>query len=467
MAVLGKLIGAMKTGASGAISVSSGMANIAGKIASTAGKVGNFITGGPREQTYGYTAQYFPTKDKKSKLSKTKRVTQIRQSVTPLPGAGSMGMGYNSGDEKLSQMFEFMKRTHEQNMTKIEVQNSFAKERANEDANRHRELLGAIRRFTNVKTTATAITEKKEGGGLLDIFKNMLAAAVSGVLTVVNGLIDGVQKSLEWLSDLKTLMSALGGSSAKILLNLGRFLVSPFGIAILGALTIGAFLKLIADQKAAIEANPNAPEFRDNPYAMKLRGETKSIAQAGQANINRTIKSINRPEIERSVKDNTPDDILVDLYGRDKLNLQKWLSDNPTEMKYQAPVAPIVGLPRTSAVAGEVARTMATPLPADVSSSTAGAGRGSAEAAATDSRRSDIPTATPTPPTPVSAPVSGAINENMVLSQNVDTSPYTPPLVSVNGSTQTEKAPPMSSSATWRDDEPMVDRVLQRTRSYV
>jgi hypothetical protein len=451
------------------------MANVAGKIVGTIGKIGNFITGGRREQTYGYTSQYFPMGNKKSKLSKTKRVTQIRPKITPLPGAGSMGMGYNAGDEKLSQMFEFMKRTHEQNMTKIEVQNSFAKERANEDANRHREMIGAIRKFTSLTSTGDVVEVKKQDGGIFDIFKNMLAAAVSGVLATVNGLIAGVQKSLEWLSDLKTLLTAIGPNAARVLASLGSFLISPVGAALLGALSIAEFLKLIADQKAAIEADPYAPEYKDNAYAMKLRGEAKTVGQAVAVNQGKATRQFKRQEIVEFVKSRLTDAELSDpvknpgVPGADRATLQQWLVENPKPgAMFQGSVAAIAGSPETAIPAGGKPLVKPTNNQADVRKIDNATMTPPTPETPTATPAPVTPTATPTPSAPVSAPISGAIQENMNLSEeDASTSSYTKPVFSVTGSSETTKAPPLSSSASWRDDEPLIDKILQRSRSRI
>jgi hypothetical protein len=394
---------------------------------------------------------------------------------TKMPSVGqvpSEGFG-GSAIEVLNKMLSFMQKNREDDLTRKQTSMAFEEERQSEEQRRHDQFLKVLKDYTSLGGGTTTIVKKEEDGGflsgLMDTIKSMISTAVSCVLTVVNGLIDGFKKSLEWLGDLKTLMSTLGGSAAKILLNLGRFLLSPFGVALLGVLAIGAFLKLIYDQKAAIEANPNAPEFRDNAYAMKLRGETKTVAQAGQANINKTIKSVNRPEIENAVKDNVPDDILIDLYGRDKLNLQKWLTDNPTVMKYQGPVAPIVGLPRTGAEAGEIARTLATPLPSDMTPSTAGAGRGSAEFAKTDPRRLDLqtPTTTPVPATPASSAVVGKIQENndLNMQSTMTAGGSSSPSVSVNSSSTSAPDQTVTSTATTRDDTAILDFVMRRSKS--
>ena len=398
-------------------------------------------------------------------------------SYTKMPSVGQVpGEGFGgSAIEVLNKMLSFMQKNREDDLKRKQTSMSFEEEKQSEEQRRHDQFLKVLKDYTSLSGNTTTIVKKEEDGGflsgLMDTIKSMISTAVASVLAVVNGLIKGFEKSLEWLGDLKTLMSTLGGSAAKILLNLGRFLLSPFGVALLGVLAIGAFLKMIADEKAAIEANPGAPEYRDNPYAMKLRGETKTIAQAGQANINRTVKSINRPEIENAVKDNVPDDILIDAYGRDKLNLQKWLTDNPTVMKYQAPVAPIVGLPRTGAEAGEIARTLATPLPSDVTPSTAGAGRGSAASAATDPRRLDLqtPTTTPVPSTPPSSAVVGKIQENNDLNMRtpVSFSGSSSPSLSVNNSSTSAPDQTVTSTATTRDDTAILDFVLNRSKARI
>jgi len=134
-------------------------------------------------------------------------------------------------------------------------------------------------------------------------------------------------------------------------------------------------------------------------------------------------------------------------------------------------------------------KTTAKPLVSGVEESTAEAGRGTAALDDYRARMLEQETGgkaafgvtpkgiktttvppTPTPPSPLPpAPSSlpDIIDENINLENNKSVSPDIKPIVSVTGSSQTTKAPPISSSATWRDDEPMIDRVLQRTRAYV
>lgn len=44
-------------------------------------------------------------------------------------------------------------------------------------------------------------------------------------------------------------------------------------------------------EKAKIDANPNAPEYATNPYAMTVRGEAPTIAAAGNQNRKATVKN--------------------------------------------------------------------------------------------------------------------------------------------------------------------------------
>ena len=54
-------------------------------------------------------------------------------------------------------------------------------------------------------------------------------------------------------------------------------------------------------EREKIKANPNAPEYKDNPYAMFLRGEAKSEGAAAKTNTAKAVKQIPRQEITQSV----------------------------------------------------------------------------------------------------------------------------------------------------------------------
>ena len=155
--------------------------------------------------------------------------------------------------------------------------------------------------------------------------------------------------------------------------------------------------------------------------------------------------------------------------GNDRPTLKKWLTDNPKrDAMYQAPVAAIAGQPQTAIPAGGL------PLvrPSDMTPSTAGAGRGSAESAATDPRRLDLPTptTTPVPEMPASSAVVGKIQENNDLTMNAlatSGGSSSGPSVSVSNTSSSEPDKIVTSTATTRDDTPILNRVFDRVRGGV
>lgn len=64
------------------------------------------------------------------------------------------------------------------------------------------------------------------------------------------------------------------------------------GAAMVPAVIAGALAYMGKKEKDRIEANPNAPEFKDNPYAMTLRHEAKSLRQAGAMNQRKALKTL-------------------------------------------------------------------------------------------------------------------------------------------------------------------------------
>ena len=407
--------------------------------------------------------------------NKASSYTQMPQMTTP-PGGGLGG----SAVEVLNKMLSFMQKNREEDVKYKETEMSFQEEKQSEEERRHDQFLKVLKDYTSLSGggTTTIVKKEEDGGflsGLMDTIKSMISTAVASVLAVVNGLIKGFEKSLEWLGDLKTLMSTLGGSAAKILLNLGRFLLSPFGVAFLGVLAIGAFLKLIYDQKAAIEADPHAEEFKDNAYAMKLRGEAKSVGQAGAINQSKATRQFKRQEIVDLVNSKLSDEELINnsgAPGADRATLQKWLDANPKpSAMFQGSVAAIAGQPETAIPAGGKPATRLS-LPSDVTPSTAGGGRGSAESAATDPRRLDLPTptTTPVPEMPASSAVVGKIQENNDLTMNAlatSGGSSSGPSVSVSNTSSSEPDKIVTSTATTRDDTPILNRVFDRVRGGV
>ena len=83
-----------------------------------------------------------------------------------------------------------------------------------------------------------------------------------------------------------------------------------------------------AYEKHKIEKNPNAPEYKDNPYAMKVRGEVKTEAEGAAKNKKKGLKQYKRQEIEDIVNSQVADRVIEEEYGKTKPELKKWLDNN-------------------------------------------------------------------------------------------------------------------------------------------
>ena len=418
MALLSKTIKAIKATGSGVATISSGLMGVGKRIASTSKRLAYGVTGGPREQTYGYFADLFQDERRYNESKAPAKVTPVREMRKPPTTVAQ----YGDSSEALNNIFDFMKRSQEKQIRQLEVQKSFNEERSSEENRRHKELLDAITKFVSVKETATVT--RVEGGPKTNLMDDILAGIKSMVEGIVNNAILAVQKTIEGIkktiSTLKDVYDVVKPFAGSVLKNLLTFAMSPLFGAMLAAGTVALFLKHISDEKKAIEADPYAEKYRDNAYAKVLRNEVKTVAQGAEANRRQTVKSFNRPEIEEAVKSNLPDDVLVDAYGMDKQNLMKWLTENPKMMKFQAPVAPIVGLPKTAVQAG------GNPPP-----------------------RMEAPTATPAPTVPVSAPVSQITNTNRELEDNIFVATSKPnPVLVKNGSSEVKSEPPIPVTAT-------------------
>jgi hypothetical protein len=305
----------------------------------------------------------------------------------------------------------------------------------------------------------------------------MIANAVAGVTASFNAAL----KAYEWIKELQLLTRLAPYASGLV-----TFLSSTFGALFLTALTPAALLLYLAKgEKEEIEKDPFNEKYKDNPYAMKLRGEATTIGQATVVNQNKALKQFPRRTVEDFVNSNRSDEELKLDLGNDRPTLKKWLADNPNrDAMYQAPVAAIAGQPQTAIPAGGKPSAKMS-LPEDVTPSTAGAGRGSAESATTDPRRLDLPTptttpvpqtpvsptqtTTPIPQTPVSSRMNDAVQENQDLSitQTGNTQTASAPIISSSSNSVDLPDRPIPATATVRDKTPILDHVLQQSLAPV
>ena len=424
--------------------------------------------------------------DKRKKSSSHTKMPSIGQ----VPSEGFGG----SAIEVLNKMLSFMQKNREDDLKRKQISMAFEEERQSEEGRRHDQFLKVLKDYTSLSGGTTTIVKKEEDGGflsgLMDTIKSLISTAVSGVLTVVNGLIDGFKKSLEWLGDLKILMSTLGGNAATKLLSLGRFLLNPFTIGLFAAIAGGAAIIWLGQKLRDY--------FRENVADMKIIGPS----EAANLLLNGNQKDIDKfPGGEKALRDiieNAPKrateilargdnaEILA-AGGIDKLReIEKDIIPQPAKRNAMQDMAPSV-TPRAIYAGNGTAKKSKEDFwdknfgpyydpktgerlnsPLDL---TAGAGRGSAASAATDPRRLDLPTptTTPVPETPPSSAVVGKIQENndLNMQSTMTAGASSSPSVSVNNSSTSAPDQTVTATATTRDDTPILDLVLNRTKSRV
>lgn len=468
MGILDKVKSAVSSGVKGAVTVSKGLASVAGSLANTTGKIASFVTGGPREQSYGYFSEYFQNNISSVKQKRKDRpITQIRGSIKPTNLAPVPQ--YGTSTEALNNIFDFMKRTQERQIRQLEVQNSFIEGRTEADKQRHEELLRAIRDFVKVKT----VTATRVGGQTEETGPNIF----DSLMKFMTGALEQLKKMAEGALNLgKKLFESLGGwDTIKKILN---FAINPATFLASGGLLLSAF-------SAAIASDPNFRKaFRDN-FMLN--------AVAGDAAIGANIMDVAaKDERERKLVDNanaTKSSLLkdtpwykkmFDVGARDYLINEKGLT--PEEADFLMPGNQLnedkfgnikdreqmLGNIQQKAFGFAGARSSDearnAPKIKPIESSTAGAGRGGADLASTDTRRVDR--VSPSPTTPVSAPVARVIDENHELEAQQMVKPMTnKPIVMKNNSSQSVNEAPLPSTALQRDEEPMADFIFTKQRN--
>ena len=363
-----------------------------------------------------------------------------------------------------------MQRTREDDLKKKETAKQFSEEQRVEDQRRHKEFLDVLKEYTSLSGGTTTLVKKEEGGNLLSGFMDTIKSMINSAIEGVKMLFTNALKAYEWIKDLR-ILSTLAPYAAR----LATFLAGPVGLALLGALSLASFLYLANDEKKRIEADPYAEEFKDNPYAMKLRGEAKSIGQAAEINTRKATRQFKRQEIVEFINSKLTDAELLTspgAPGADRPTLQKWLDENPKpSAMFQGSVAAIPGQPETAIPAGGKPATR-MPLPEGVTPSQAGGGRGfvnpplavpleSETGAVNSPSATPTETTTPVPQTPISSRMNEAVEENQALNiappGNTQASPA---IITSNTGSVDLPDRPIPATATVRDKTPILDYVF-------
>jgi uncharacterized membrane protein YuzA (DUF378 family) len=166
--------------------------------------------------------------------------------------------------------------------------------------------------------------EQVKQTGLLENIKDALTKKDK-----VEGYSDGKPEGIGWLSDLLKPLSLIGNLAKGLMGVAGTLLTSLGGLgpilATLGAVLVplaaaAALLGLGKAEKEKIEANPNAPEYKDNAYAMKLRGEATSVGQAAQVNTQKALRNLAPGVAKQLLEEGQQDENgMIDGYTMDQL----------------------------------------------------------------------------------------------------------------------------------------------------
>ena len=365
----------------------------------------------------------------------------------------------------LARIFNLMKKTSDENKKRLELDKDFEHGREGEREKRHKELLKALTGLSG--GPATSVTPKT-GGLFGDLFKNLMKT-VEELKELIGPLKDFLKKiGKSGLQGLTRLLGALGTGAAL-----------PILMGTAAAIALG-YLALKA--KEDIEANPNDPKYKDNPYARVVRGEAATKGEAAKQIEREGLKKFSYQYIKQLVESKLTDEELVSEYGADRPTLKKWLVENPKTAEFQAPVPSVTEnttknvTPASTAGAGRgsVNPTLpsATPMPI-----TPNGGRGSVNPTLPTETPSNSVTPVGSPSlTPMSSAPSGvstrmqaAVAENKNLELNQSTSPAVvidkSKTIASGGSP--EPAISLDSSAVVRIDDPTLKYIIKSSTRLV
>ena len=139
--------------------------------------------------------------------------------------------GDDSNLDILTGMYEFMKKTQENEMRRFELKRNYEEENKLEDEKRHKALIRAITGAGGPVSAPTNIPTKSDDGGIFGSIMKMIEDIRSMLTSLKEGL-----KSLEWLKGIKSMA------------DLGKWALTIFGSAtaagIIGAVVMGALSTL-------------------------------------------------------------------------------------------------------------------------------------------------------------------------------------------------------------------------------
>jgi hypothetical protein len=371
-------------------------------------------------------------------------------SYTRMPSVGqvpSEGFG-GSAVEVLNKMLSFMQKNREDDLKRKQISMSFEEERQSEEQRRHGDFLKVLKDFTSVGGTTTMVKKEPEKEeSLFDKIANLFSKGaflariipfLINPLTLTLGAVlaaaYGLQKVADFIPNASILsplqaQAALGGSERDIEKLGGYDFLS----------------KRITDGPA--EAQKALDDFAEGRISFKelqnLGGESKLKEIASQKGL----------EVPAQRQTQTTNNVPARPTGT---GLEPELKRKQWDEKYGENYN-VDGTPKATQVpdTGTTPASGATPVP------------GTTMPGSTVTPVSE--TTTPVPANPPSSAVVGKIQENNDLNMQATMTAGAPssPTVSVNNSSTSAPDQTVTSTATTRDDTPILDLVLKRAKAQV
>jgi hypothetical protein len=203
----------------------------------------------------------------------------------------------------LAKMFNFMKKSREEDVRLRETDKAFREEKMNEEERRRQEFLKALKQYTNTET-ATPV-EKSESGGLLDLISNI----ISGLMDTFKTLLD----PFRWLLELNWLRGI--GSIAKMFSRfIWPLIFNPATLALLAAgLALYGINYLLGKQQLASTAEGALTRLKTGKFPRK------DMEEAAVSEVQRKRKEV------QEILEKGNDEVIEKQGGRERL--QKFLDD--------------------------------------------------------------------------------------------------------------------------------------------
>lgn len=440
--------------------VTKGLLTIGMGLARTAGKIFKAVVGPEQEQTYGWTNQFFP---KKMRGDKNKKVDRMSNNLS-----GNLGP---LSDINSQEILEFMKENYADEKRYREVQRSFMEERANEEEKRHKQLVSALQKFTGTKTTATVVTPT-EGGGLLDMIRNMFKAFEEKVKDIVNTILSGIDLFRKG-SLLSSLITFLNSPIFKLLSGPLLMVAGILGLAYAlrkAVELVPDYSKLTPEEAQNVLDNASEKDIESFGGREKLKQiiaggkeearkklEQPDLSLEERAAAEKLLGMTATPQTDTQLRNVPPRPDTTD--GKNKARAASW------DAKFGQTHNPD-GTPKIQKVS--------KPLLSGVEESQAGGGRGTGQYEDFLARMDEQQTggqasfgagkSVPVPPPP--SPVAQLTDTNRDLEMfSVPTGGAGAPIIQQSNTQSAQNEPPIPSTATQRDEEPMSSKVFKDQRS--